>query len=134
MSAVAPHIVAIYAAVLGLLAALLTVRVILNRVRTDVQAGDGGDLRLGQSIRAHGNFAEHAPLALVLIALAEMLGAAAIWIHGLGAVLVLARLVSAWGLSRSLGATPQRQMGAGLTIAVLTLASLLILYRTLLAA
>ena len=131
MSAVAPHVAAVYAAVLGLLAALLTVRVILNRVRTDIQTGAGADARLGQAIRAHANFAEHAPLALLLVALAEMLGAAPTWIHGLGGVLVLARLISAWGLGTSLGATPQRQMGAGLTIAVLVLASLLILYRSL---
>lgn len=130
MSAVAPHVAAIYAAVLGLLAALLTVRVILNRVRTNIQAGDGGEARLGQSIRAHANFAEHAPLALLLIALAEMLGAAPTWIHGLGGALVVARSISAWGLGSSLGPTPQRQMGAGLTIAVLVLASSLIVYRT----
>ena len=134
MSVIAPHLAAIYAAVLGLLAVLLTVRVIVNRVRTNVAAGDGGDARLAQSIRAHGNFAEHAPLALLLIALAEMLGAAPTWIHGLGAVLVLARLISAWGLGTSLGTTPQRQIGAALTIAVLVLASLLILVRTVVAA
>ena len=131
MVIVTPHVTAIYAAVLGLLAAVLTVRVILNRVRTNIQAGDGGDLRLGQAIRAHGNFAEHAPLALLVIALAEMLGAAPTWIHALGGVLVLARLVSAWGLSSSLGATPQRQAGAGLTVVVLTVASLLVLSRVL---
>ena len=134
MSAASPHVAAIYAAVLGLLAALLTVRVILNRVRTGIQAGDGGDARLGQSIRAHANFAEHAPFAIFLVALAEVLGTAPTWIHGLGAVLVVARSISAWGLGRSLGATPQRQMGAGLTIVVLVLASLLILYRTFLIA
>jgi uncharacterized membrane protein YecN with MAPEG domain len=118
-----------YAAVLGLLACVLTVRVILNRVRTNIQVGDGGDARLAQAIRAHANFAEQAPLALLLIALAETLGAAPVWIYALGGVLVLARLVSAWGLSRSLGATPQRQAGAGLTVAVVALASLLLLYR-----
>lgn len=43
MSAVAPHIAAVYAAILGILAALLTVRVIVARVRTGVSVGDGGD-------------------------------------------------------------------------------------------
>jgi uncharacterized membrane protein YecN with MAPEG domain len=131
MSPVVPHVAAIYAAVLGLLACVLTVRVILGRVRTNIQAGDGGDLRLGQSIRAHANFAEQAPLALLVIVLAEMLGVGLPWIHALGGVLVLARLISAWGLSSSLGATPQRQAGAGLTIVVLALASLMVLYRAL---
>ena len=36
----------------------------------------GSSSVVDQAIRAHGNFAEHAPLALLVIALAEMLGAA----------------------------------------------------------
>jgi len=38
--------IAPYAAVLGLLGALLTANVIVNRVRTEVGAGDGGIARL----------------------------------------------------------------------------------------
>jgi uncharacterized membrane protein YecN with MAPEG domain len=47
----------------------------------------------------------------------------------LGAVLVIARLANAWGLSRSLGPTMPRQSGAGMTILVVAAASLLIIYR-----
>lgn len=118
-----------YAAVLGILAAVLTVRVIVNRVRLGVDAGDGGKPALAQAIRAHANFAEHVPLALLLIVLAESVGAHPGAIHGLGATLIVARIASAVGLSRSLGPTPPRQAGAGLTIVVTALASLLILYR-----
>ncbi len=125
-----PVVSAVYAAVLGLLAAILTVRVIVNRVRFKVNAGDGGEATLAQAIRAHANFAEHAPFALLLIALAEAVGAHHGVIHGLGAALVVARLASAWGLSRSLGPTPPRQAGAGLTILIITAASLLIFYRS----
>jgi len=124
-----PLITAGYAAVLGLLAALLTVRVIVNRVRLRVDAGDGGNPAMAQSIRAHGNLAEHVPLALLLIAFAETAGAPALAVHGLGAALLLARLSSAWGLSRSLGATSTRQSGAGLTVLVTVVASVLILVR-----
>src|SRR4051812_31895796 len=52
MSTPLPVTAALYAAILGLLAAGLTVRVILGRVGTGVQAGDGGNAALGQSIRA----------------------------------------------------------------------------------
>jgi len=133
MSTVMPIASALYAALLGLLAAVLTVRVIMGRVRTGIQAGDGGDARLGQAIRAHANSSEQAPLALLLIALVEVLGTPTAWVHALGIVLVLARLSSAWGLSHSLGATQPRQAGAGLTVLVIVAASLLILYRVLIA-
>lgn len=124
-----PMVSAAYAAVLGLLAAVLTVRVILNRVRLGVETGDGGKAALTQAIRAHGNFAEHAPLALLLIVLADALGAQHGFIHALGATLVIARIASAVGLSRSLGPTPPRQAGAGLTIVVTVAVSLLIVCR-----
>ena len=133
MSTAIPSVAAAYAAILGLLACVLTVRVILNRVRTGVQASDGGDARLAQAIRAHANLAEQAPLALLLLVLAEATGTPAAVVHALAALLVLARLSSAWGLSRSLGPSPQRQAGAGLTVLVVASTALLILYRLLLA-
>jgi uncharacterized membrane protein YecN with MAPEG domain len=126
----APLITAVYAAILGLLGALLTVRVIMNRVRLKVDVGDGGHAALTQAIRAHANFAEHVPLALLLIALAEAGGAWPLAIHILCAVLLLARLASAWGLSHSMAPTGGRTAGAGMTILIITTTSLLILFRT----
>jgi uncharacterized membrane protein YecN with MAPEG domain len=129
MSTTIPAVSAAYAALLGLLACALTVRVILNRVSTGIQAGDGGNPVLAQAIRAHANLAEQAPLALLLIVLAEVTGTPAALVHALGAVLVIARLANAWGLSHSLGPTSPRQAGAGLTVLVIAAAALLILYR-----
>jgi uncharacterized protein len=133
MSPVIPSVSAVYAAIFGLFAAFLTVRVILNRVKTGIQSGDGGNAQLGQAIRAHANLAEQVPLALLLIVLAEATGAPAGFIHTLGSLLVVGRLANAWGLSRSLGPTPQRQAGAGLTVLVVVTASLMIFYRVLIA-
>lgn len=126
-----PTIAAGVAAILGLLAALLTLRVILGRVRHRVNAGDGGHSDLGQAIRAHANLVEQAPLAIVVLALAESAGAARTPVLVLGAALVVARLASAWGLSRSLGLSAGRQAGAGLTLLVTVLTSLLLAYRLL---
>jgi uncharacterized protein len=125
-----PVITAGYAALVGLLAAFLTVRVIIHRGRFKVDTGDGGQAQLAQSIRAHGNLTEHAPIALLLIGFAEMLQAPALAVMGLGGVMLLARLASAWGLSRSLHMESKaRQSGAGLTVLVLVLTALLVLYR-----
>jgi uncharacterized membrane protein YecN with MAPEG domain len=129
MSTAPPVVSAVYAVVLGLLAALLTLRVILGRVKTGIQTGDGGNAALAQAIRAHANFTEQVPLALLLIVLGETLGAPAGFAHALGAALVIARLASAWGLGHSLGPTTPRQAGAGLTVLVVVAASVMIAFR-----
>ena len=126
-----PVIAALYAALLGLLGAALTVAVIVKRVRLRVNAGDGGLPEMAQAIRAHANFAEQVPLALLLIALAELLGTWPLALHALGIALIVARLLSAFGLSRSLGPTNPRQSGAGLTLLVTVGAAGLLLYDLL---
>ena len=130
MTPILPTISALCAALLGLLAALLVVRVIVNRVRLKTNAGDGGHAVLAQAIRAHSNLAEHVPLALLLLAFAEAAGAWRGAIAVLAVVLLVARGASAWGLSHSLGPTTTRQAGAGLTVLVTVGAALLILYRS----
>jgi uncharacterized protein len=122
-------VTALYAAMIGLLAAILTVNVIHNRVALKIDTGDGGNAKMGIAIRAHANFAQHAPLALLLIGFAEALGTGKTIIHILGAALVLARLLSAWGLSSAEGQSFGRQSGAGLTVLVLAAASVTILLR-----
>ena len=133
MTTLTATVSALYAGLFGLLAVILTVRVILNRVRTGTNSGDGDDAQLAQAIRAHANFIEHAPLALVLLLVAETLGTSSMLINAAGTVLVVARTANAFGLSRSLGPSMPRQAGAGLTILTVALMSLYILYRVLLA-
>ena len=126
-----PAIAAIYAAILGILGAILTVQVIVNRARLKIINGDGGNPQMAQAIRAHGNFTEQVPLAVLLLVLAEALGAAPMVVHGIGVVLVVARVLSAIGLSRSQALTMPRQSGAGLTILSVVAASATVLYLTL---
>jgi len=123
--------IAPYAAILGLLGALLTVNVIASRVRARVDAGDGGVAALAQAIRAHANFVEQAPLALIVIALAETAGSRALVVHGLGVALLAARFASAYTLNRSLGQTPLRQFGGGLSVLIAIAASLALLLALL---
>jgi uncharacterized membrane protein YecN with MAPEG domain len=126
-----PLITAVYAAIIGLLAVVLTGNVIRNRVVLKVDDGDGGLAPMRMAIRAHANFAQHAPLALLLIGYAESTGTSRLVIHGLGAVLVVARLLSAWGLTTVEGPSFGRQSGAGLTVLVTAAASITILVRLL---
>ena len=94
-----PLTTAVYAAVLGLLGAILTVNVIVNRAKSKVLYGDGGNESLMLAIRAHCNFAEQVPLAVILVGLVEAFAYRTSVVHGLGIVLLVARLLSAWGLA-----------------------------------
>ena len=127
MSPALPVVASLYAVVLAALAVVLTVRVIMFRARTGVQAGDGGDAAFGRAIRAHANFTEQVPLALLLIVLAEVAGARPGAVYVLGAVLVVARLASAVGLSR--GAGGPRQAGAGLTLLAIAAGAVMLAMR-----
>jgi uncharacterized membrane protein YecN with MAPEG domain len=122
-----PMITALYAAILGFLGAALTINAIRHRVRSGVSTGDGKDAGLAQAIRAHGNFAEQVPLALLVISFAEVLGSRPLVVHVLGVVLVAARLLSAYALNRSLAQTPQRNFAAAVTQLVVVVASAAIL-------
>lgn len=127
MNATIPMNTALYAAILGLLAAALTVNVILNRVRAGVAAGDGGVAKLAQAIRAHANFTEQAPIALIVIVLAEASGARPVAVHVLGVALLAARFASAYALNNSLGQSPLRQFGGGLSVLIVAAASVVTL-------
>jgi len=59
------HIVAIYVALNLALAAILLYRVSQVRQGKKINLGDGGDEVMFARIRAHGNFTENAPLALL---------------------------------------------------------------------
>ena len=127
MMATIPSTTALCAAILGLLGAALTINVIVNRVKTKVDTGDGGIAALAQAIRAQGNFVEQAPLALIVIGFAEAAGARAAVVWVLAGLLVASRLASAYALNRSLGQSPLRQFGGGTSVLVLAAASIVLL-------
>jgi hypothetical protein len=53
---------------------------------------------LTRAIRAHANFAEYAPLALLLLLAIALLGGPSAWLHGLGAGFTLGRVFHAFGM------------------------------------
>ena len=114
-----PIVTAFYAALLAILGFVLSIRVIRLRRGKRVSLGDGGDPVLERASRAFGNFAEYAPLFIILLALAEVLGTSRPWLHLFGALFVLARIAHAVGLSFTHGASPGRFVGMTATQAVL---------------
>ena len=112
---------AFYASLLALVFIALSRQTISARRSAKVYLGDGGNEQLLQNIRAHGNFSEYVPLALLLIVLAEIQGAPALLIHTLGTLLVLARLTHAFGLSKRLHDLKYRVIGVvGTFITIIT--------------
>lgn len=105
----------LYAALLGAWFLVLTVRVILSRRSAGVSLGSGEDRALERRIRAHGNFAEYVPIALLFMALLEI-NAAPVWLlHVLGGLLVAGRLLHGYALSFT-SYSPLRVPGMGLTL------------------
>jgi uncharacterized membrane protein YecN with MAPEG domain len=86
-------ITALYAGLMGLWLLGLAYAVIRQRRRNDVSIGDGGVDALAQAVRAHGNACEYIPMALILLGLAEGMGASGGVLHGFGSLLVAGRLL-----------------------------------------
>ena len=80
-----------FACVLALAQVPITVAVGLHRARTGIQFFDGGDVRLLRLMRAHGNFTETVPMALIAMASAEAAGVPRGALLAGGAALVLGR-------------------------------------------
>lgn len=92
-------IIPVYAAALAPLFILLSTRVILARRGRRLGFGNGGDEDVERRIRVHANFAEYVPLALILLWMAETMGAGPEWLHLFGATLVAGRIAHALFLS-----------------------------------
>ena len=83
----------LFAAIFGVLHVIFTVRVGFYRFRNDISLGDGGDKVLFNRIRAHGNFTENVPIALLLLLLNNLNGLAHGTLMVLGSVLLVGRCV-----------------------------------------
>ncbi len=114
----------LYAALCGLLLILLSQRVIRQRHRYKVALGDAGEPQIRRTMRVQANFVEYAPIALVLLALAELQGHAFWLLHGLGLLLLCGRLLHAFGVAREPENIRFRVAGMALTFAAIALASL----------
>lgn len=121
-------ITAVYAGLFGLVLITLSYFVVRARRDAGVGVGAGGHEALERAIRAHANFTEYVPLALILLLVAELNGANAVWLHANGLALLVARAIHAWGLSHSTGRSFGRFWGTAVTWLVVLLLALTDLY------
>jgi len=121
-----------YAAILGLILLLLSVRIVaVVRAKGEVGYGDGGNPDFTTVVRGQGNFIEYVPLILILIGFAEAGGTSSTWIHAMGGGLVLGRILHPLGLTSEPGVNVMRFSGTVLTWLVLLASSVIVLMNQL---
>lgn len=119
----------LYAALLAIVMVVLLGNVGRLRSRKGISLGDNGDRDLVIATRRHMNFVECVPLALILLAVVEANGAPRGWVHTLGIVLLVSRLVHPFGINPATMNTVCRIAGSGGTILMVIAAALTALWQ-----
>ena len=114
----------LYAAIIALVFVALSIRTLSLRRRLGVAIGDGEQAVLTRAVRAHANFSEYVPIALLLIFLLELGTDSKAWVHALCAVLLVGRLSHAYGVSQIEENYRYRVFGMAMTFTVIISASL----------
>jgi len=106
-------VTSIIAAIAGLMLVILGMNAGLRRSKTNINLGTDGDEVLLRRVRAHGNFIEYTPIALILLALVEIDGTASTQLWIIGGLLLVGRALHAIGLLFSI--LPARALGMLMT-------------------
>lgn len=115
-------VTSLYAGLLALYFVWLATRVVKARRVHRVSLGTPHRL-VERAARAHGNFAEYVPFALLLMALCEINGLPDWALHVLGTVLVAGRVLHALGISREPENFRWRVLGMSLTFTMIGVAA-----------
>jgi uncharacterized protein len=106
----------LYALPVAAIYLILWFRVTALRSANGTSVGDGGNAALLQRIRQHGNCAEWASFILILMILAEGMGAPSFYLHISGALLLIGRIAHPFGLKIDNAGHPLRYVGNGTNI------------------
>ncbi|HVJ32316.1 MAG TPA: MAPEG family protein [Terriglobia bacterium] len=117
----------VYAVLLAFVFLGLSVRAMAGRRQARVSFGEGNSEDLRRRLRAHANFAEYTPLALILMGLLELQGAGGFVLNVIGLLLLVGRVSHAYGLSRIPEHLLARSIGMGLTMASMVFSCLALL-------
>lgn len=103
----------LYALPVAAVTLILWFRVSAKRSAVNISIGDGGNMELLQRIRQHGNCAEWSAFVLILMMLAEGMGASSLWLHVSGGLLLAGRIAHPFGLKSDTAGHPLRYVGNG---------------------
>ncbi|MDO6591120.1 MAPEG family protein [Yoonia sp. 1_MG-2023] len=105
-----------YALAVAVVTLALWFRVTLYRGNIGISIGDNGDVNLLQRIRQHGNCVEWSSFILIMMILAEGMGAPGLYIQISGALLLIGRIAHPFGLKIDNAGHPLRYVGNGTNI------------------
>lgn len=120
-------IVPAYAAVLALVFVALSFRTLGLRRSKGIAIGTADDPELTRAMRVHSNFAEYVPIALILLFFLESRTNGTTLIHILCALLIVGRVVHAYGVSQAEENFRFRVTGMVLTLGTIISASIRLL-------
>lgn len=124
-----PQVTAVFAAVFALMFVAMSADTAYQRNKHRVPLQGFGDNKyVNRAVRVHGNFAEHVPMALLLMLLLELRGAGVTWLAVAGGALLVGRSLHWIGIKGSSGLSFGRYTGVGLTWLVLVGQALALLW------
>ena len=107
----------LYLAAIAILMAGLSIAVGLQRAKHSVALGAGGVAPLFLAQRRFGNLTEYAPMILLLMAVMEMRGFSAPWLHAYGGTFLVLRVLHPIALNDAMEAPLWRKLGRGIAAA-----------------
>ena len=121
----------LFIAIFALIYIVLSVGVIRLRLAAGIGLGSGDNADLERSVRAHANFAEYVPLALLLLWSLETISYDSRLAFILGCVLLVARISHMIGIRDPERFMFMRKIGIVATFAVLLIGSLRLIWHYL---
>lgn len=106
----------VYAFVIACIYLILWLRVTALRASLNQSIGYGDDPRLLLRVRQHGNCSEWSSFILILMILAEGMGAPDLYLHISGSLLLIGRIAHPFGLKIDNAGHPLRYLGNGTNI------------------
>jgi len=115
----------VFSAIFAIFFVFLSIKVIKIRRDHKISLGTGKNKFLERAIRVHANFAEYVPFALFLIAMLEINKSHIIITLILCLILLIGRIIHAWGVSTESENFSYRVAGMVLTFSVIVFAAVM---------
>lgn len=117
----------LYVPIFGIFLVIITLRVGVTRIRSNISLGDGGNPEFLKLIRGQANFVELVPISLLLLVLLELSGTSQTVMHVFYLLLLLGRLSHYVQITGIVEPVPFRAGGMMLTFASILGASIMLL-------
>ncbi len=119
----------LFAALFGLLYVALSLYVVSHRFSKKISIGSGGDKATEMAMRAHANFIEYVPLALILFYFIEVISLSSTLVFVMACTLLFARVAHIIGMLKPAQWLILRQLGSVLTFTVIIIVSVSLALR-----